>query len=163
MTQIRSRPKGQPGPAKDVAPGTGDALVMPANRRPARRLGLAALAGASAVSAYAGGLSLMTGFLALGAVVTSRLPFASPVLGGVALMIVVAIPATIVCWLAALGDRRTGAAAVLLGVLLAGWIVVELAFIRQLSFFHPLFLVVGGLLVWLGNRARPRESRNDQR
>ena len=162
MTETTSRPKGQPGHARG-APGNGDALVRRPNRRPARHLGLAALAGAIAVSAYFGGLSLITGFLALGAVVTSRLPFASPVLGGVALMIVVAIPATVVCWLAALGDRRTGDAAVLLGLLLAGWIVVELAFIRQLSFFHPLFIVVGGLLVWLGNRARPRESRNDRR
>jgi hypothetical protein len=28
-------------------------------------------------------------------------------------------------------------------VLLMGWIVVELAFIRSLSFFHPLYFLVG--------------------
>ncbi|HEX9065572.1 MAG TPA: hypothetical protein VF843_10720 [Streptosporangiaceae bacterium] len=126
-----------------------------------RRPGLAVFTGAIAVSAYGGALGLIAGFLSLGAVVTSRLPFASPVLSGIALMAVVAIPATVVCWLAARGDRRTGDATVLLGVLLVGWIVVELAFIRELSFFHPLFAVIGGLLVWLGLRARPAPRVRD--
>ena len=123
-----------------------------------RRTGLAVLAGAVAAAAYGGAFGLIAGFLTLGAVVTSRLPFASPVLGGIALLVVVAIPATAVAWLAARGDRRAGDTSVAAGVLLAGWIIVELAFIRQVSFFHPLFFVVGGLLIWLGLREQPGGS-----
>lgn len=123
-----------------------------------RRPGLAALAGVVAASAYYGGVGLITGYLTLGDVVTARLPFASPVLGGLALLAVVAVPATDVAWLAARGDHGTGGAAMLAGILLLGWIVVELAFIRQVSFFHPTFLVVGGLFIWLGIRARGRDQ-----
>ncbi len=129
-----------------------------------RRTGLALLAGAVAASAYGGALGLITGFLPLGAVVTSRLPFASPVLGGIALLVVVAIPTTAVTWMAARGDRRAADTSVAAGVLLAGWIIVELAFIRQVSFFHPLFLIAGAALIWLGLRTAPSgETRSDPR
>jgi hypothetical protein len=43
------------------------------------------------------------------------------------------------------------------GVLVIGWILVELAFIRELSFFHPLYLAVGGLLLWAGRPALHRK------
>ena len=94
---------------------------------------------------------------------TSRLPFASQVLGGIALLAVVAVPNAVASWLAARGDRRSGDASVVAGLLLAGWIVAELAFIRQLSFFHPLFLVVGALLIWLGSRLLRRPGPAGER
>jgi len=51
------------------------------------------------------------------------------------------------------GDVRTDASAVTTGFLLIAWIVIEVAFIRQLSFLQPVFAGVGGVLVvigWLG-------------
>ena len=45
-----------------------------------------------------------------------------------------------------------GLAASVAGVLLMGWIVVELAFIREVSFFHPVFFLVGLLFVIAGRR-----------
>jgi len=55
-------------------------------------------------------------------------------------------------------DGRAGAAAIAAGILLAGWILTELAFIRELSFFHPVYLVLGLLLIWLGARTRSDEQ-----
>jgi hypothetical protein len=113
------------------------------------RAGLAIFAAIIAFSAYAGAIGLVSGGLSLGDV-TSRLPFGSPVLGGIALALIVAVPSTYLAWLAWRADPRTDAAALIVGVLIIGWIVVELAFIREFSFFHPLYLVVGAALIWIG-------------
>lgn len=120
----------------------------------APRFGLAALAALIAVSAYGGAAGLITGFLNLGLAATVRLPFHSPVLGGMALTIIVAVPCSALAWLAARADRRAAGAAMTCGVLLIGWILVELAFIRELSFFHPAYMVLGILLIILGLRSR---------
>ncbi|HEY5185488.1 MAG TPA: hypothetical protein VIM19_11430 [Actinomycetes bacterium] len=63
-----------------------------------RRTGLAGLAGLVALSGYAGALGLALGFLDLRAQVTARLPFASPVLGGFVLTVIVAVPSTVLAW-----------------------------------------------------------------
>ena len=55
------------------------------------------------------------------------------------------------------GDERTDRAAVVAGGCLIGWIVVQLLFIRELSFFHPTYLAVGALFVWSGRRALGRQ------
>ena len=123
-----------------------------------RRSGLTAFAAVIALSAWGGALGLSIGFLSLPARLNDRLPFASPVLGGLALTLVVALPAT---WLASLawhGDRRTDGWAVVTGGLLVGWILVELAFIRDFSFFHPTYLVIGLVLIWIGRRANVTSS-----
>ncbi len=117
-----------------------------------RRWGVAVFAAIIAFSAYAGAVGLISGGLSLGDM-ASRLPFGSPVLGGIALALIVAVPSTVLAWLAWQGDPRTDAAALIVGVLIIGWIVVELAFIREFSFFHPVYLVVGGVLVWIGRHA----------
>ena len=121
--------------------------------RSAPRRGLSAFAAVIALSAWGGAAGLIWGFLDLGAEVTPRLPFASPVLGGLALIACVAVPMTIVAVLAWQGDPRTGPATVAAGVLQVGWILVELAFIRVLSFFHPIYLVIGIALIVIGRRA----------
>ena len=36
------------------------------------------------------------------------------------------------------------------GTLVIGWIVVELAFIQELSFFHPTYVLIGATLIWIG-------------
>ena len=118
---------------------------------------LAVVAGLIALSAYGGALGLATGFLNLGNTVASRLPFHSPVLGGLALVAVVAVPTTVLAWQAARGQRTTGDVSIVAGVLLAGWILVELALIRELSFFHPVYLALGVLLIWMGIRIRTRD------
>src|SRR5215468_6064031 len=94
---------------------------------------LAALGALIALSAYGGGAGLITGSLDLGVTTTARLPFHSPVLGGLALIAVVAVPGSALAWLAARGHRRTADASMVAGILLAGWILIELAFIRELS------------------------------
>jgi hypothetical protein len=120
-----------------------------------RHRGLAAFAALISASAWFGTAGLATGFLDLGPEVTPRLPFASPVLGGIALAVVVAIPTAVLAVLAWRGGRRTPAVAIWCGVAQIAWIVVELAFIRELSFFHPLYVLVGAALVGLGVRSLP--------
>lgn len=122
-----------------------------------RRIGLAATAALIAVSAYGGALGLIAGFLDLGPTVTGRLPMHSPVLGGIALTVIVAVPCTTLAWLAARADQRAGAVAIAVGVLLIGWILVELTFIRELSFLHPAYVGLATLLIWLGARTRSDE------
>jgi hypothetical protein len=118
-----------------------------------RRVGVAGFAALIALSAYAGALGLVTGFLALGGTVNERLPLHSPVLGGIALALIVALPQTWLAWLAWRGDLRTDVVALLTGILLIGWILGELAFIRDLSFFHPTYLAIGAVLIWIGRHA----------
>jgi hypothetical protein len=60
--------------------------------------------------------------------------------------------AAVLALLAVRADRRTGSVAVVVGVLLVGWILVELTFIRELSFFHPLYAALGFVLVRLGSQ-----------
>lgn len=123
--------------------------------RPAqRRAGLSVFAGIIAASAWGGAAGLTVGFLTLGPVVESRLPFQSPVVGGLALAAIVAVPMTILAMMAWQGDERTGDAAIVCGVLQIGWIVVELLFIWELSFFHPLYLLVGAALIVIGLQTR---------
>jgi hypothetical protein len=116
------------------------------------RRAIAVIAGLNAVAAAAGGVSLALGVLSLGTEITARLPWASPVLGGVALLLWVAVPNAVLSVLAVRGSATTAPASVVVGTLLVAWILVQLAFIRELSFFHPLYVGVGGLLIWLGVR-----------
>jgi hypothetical protein len=130
------------------APG----LAVPARRR--RPWALLVLASLNALAALGGAWGLVSGVLGIGDRLEARLPFDSPALGGLALFVAVALPNAVLAVLAWRGDRRTGAVAVAVGLVLVAWIVVELAFLRELSFFHPLYLGIGLLMVWLGRRAR---------
>jgi hypothetical protein len=120
-----------------------------------RRKGLAAFAVLVAVSAWFGVYGLVSGALSIGADLEQRLPFGSPVLGGIALALVVAAPTSYLAWSAWRGAPSTDLVSVACGVLVIGWIVVQYLFIRQLSFFHPTYVVVGALLVWAGRRSLP--------
>lgn len=129
-----------------------------ARTSPKARRGVAVVALANSVAALAGAVGLATGTLSLDGDLDERLPFASPVFGGVALAVIVAVPFAVVAAMAWHGDERGDLAAAGAGVLLVGWIVVQLAFLRSPSFFHVLYVAVGGLFVWLGRGALARAA-----
>lgn len=137
-------------PSTQIADGS-----IPTAAGRARR-GLAVLALVVSVSALAGAVGLATGTLALSPDLNERLPFASPVFGGIALAVIVGLPFAVVALMAWRGDERADLAAAGAGALLVGWIVVQLAFLRSLSFFHPLYAALGGLFVWFGRGAVAR-------
>ena len=111
---------------------------------------LAAFAGFNAFWAWAGAVGLIGGGLDFGERLNDRLPFENLVLAGVALAAIVAVPLTVLALLAWRGDPRTGRASVLVGVVLIGWIGVQLVFLRELSFFHPLYVGIGLVFVVAG-------------
>ena len=120
------------------------------NRVDRRRVRLSAYAGIVSVSAYAGAVGLATGALDTGAAINGRLPFHSPAFGGTALALVVGIPTTVLARYAWRGDRNTDRAAVVAGSLLIGWIAVELAVIRELSWLQFLYVGVGATFIAAG-------------
>lgn len=127
----------------------------PATSVQPQRRSLAAFAALTALSAYAGAVALATGIIKLDeGRLNSRLPFDSPVFGGFALVCIVAVPLTVLAWRAWRGDGRTDRVAFVVGVLLIGWIAVELAFLREFSWFHPVYAAVGAGFVAAGMRGR---------
>jgi hypothetical protein len=126
-----------------VAHPVGRGLWHPVGR------GLAAYAGLIAVSAYYGAAGLVFGFLPGLDVLRPRLPLDSAVVGGLALLCVVAIPATVTAVLAWRHDPRAARASVVAGGLLVGWIVVEVLVVRMFSPLQPVCALLGlGLMLW---------------
>jgi len=113
---------------------------------------LALYAGFIAASAYFGSIGMISGLLPVSASLASRLPFHSPVFGGVALACVVAAPATLVAVLAWRGHRRGRDAAALAGIILVGWIGVETAIVRELSPLQLGYALAGLGLTLAGDR-----------
>jgi hypothetical protein len=95
------------------------------------------------LTAWGGAAALIAGVISLGGELDSRLPLASPVFGGIALAVIVGIPLTVAALAAWRGSAHTDELSVAAGAILIGWIVVEYLFIRELSFFHPLYLGIG--------------------
>jgi hypothetical protein len=116
------------------------------------RVWLVVLAGFVAVSAYGGAVGLITGWLRRSASMTGRLPLGSPVFAGIALACVVAAPATVAAVLAWRRHPRYRDAATLAGVLLVGWIVVEVAVVRQFSALQVVYGLAGAGLIAGGSR-----------
>lgn len=119
---------------------------------PTRRPILATAAALVAGSAFGGAAGLATGMLSLGAEMDARLPFGSRPFGGAALACVVGVPFSVLASMAWNGDRRAGSASVGAGWILILWIAVQLAFLRRVSFLHPLFAAIGALFVAAGRR-----------
>jgi hypothetical protein len=120
-----------------------------AGSRPSPR-DVSAVCGLMCVAAVAGVIGLAGGGLDLGSEITARIPGASPVLGAVALGIIVALPmgaAAVAGWRR---SRRTADLAILAGTALIGWIVVEVAFIRSFSWLQPACAVYGVVVLVLG-------------
>jgi len=116
--------------------------------------GLAVGAAVVALSAAGGAIALASGVSGLGSRLEHRLPFGSPVLGGLALALVIAVPFTLVAVWAWQGYPAARERAAQAGALLIAWIVVELAFLRELSFLHPTMALVGAAFVLVGRSAR---------
>ena len=102
-------------------------------------------------TALFGAWGLVSGALGLGHV-TGRIPWGSAVVAGVALGLLVALPNAALVVVALRRGRYTGLVGIAVGTAMVAWIVVELAFIRELSFFHPLYVAIGLLMVWAGFR-----------
>ena len=95
------------------------------------RVALAVYAGFIALSAYFGSVGMISGLLPVGAPLAQRLPLHSAVFAGIALALVVGLPASVVAVLSWRRHPRTPDAAALAGLLLVGWIAVELVVARQ--------------------------------
>jgi hypothetical protein len=123
------------------------------NRPRWARLLIAGLAAFNTLGAGLGAIALGAGWLDLGPRVTDRLPWGSAVVGAAALALIVALPNAALTVTTLRREARAGSLSILAGVLLVGWIVVELAFIREVSFLHPFYVAVGLLQVGVGARA----------
>ena len=71
-----------------------------------------------------------------------------------ALATIVAIPLTVLAWSAWTGAARTDETALVVGLVLIGWIVVQLAVLRAFSLFQPAYLCVGAYFVAASHRVR---------
>ena len=126
----------------------------------ARRPCLATGAALVAVSAFGGAVGLVAEAVSLGPEVDRRLPFGSRRFSGAALAAVVGVPFSVVSVMAWRGDRRSGSASVGAGAALVVWIVVQLAFIRRVSPFQPVFAAIGALFVVAGRRPTSQPDVN---
>jgi hypothetical protein len=115
-----------------------------------RRIGIAGFATLVALSAYGGAVGLAGGGADPNGTLDHRLPFHSPVFAALALVMIVAVPNTVLAWYSARRDRRTSAAAEFAGLMLVGWIAVEIAIIRELSWLQPVYVAVGIALIAIG-------------
>lgn len=111
---------------------------------------MATIAGFVAFSAYGGAAGFMTEKLSLGPEMDARLPFGSRRFSGAALGGIIGVPFTVLTVRAWRGDPRTGPTSTGAGLTLMAWILVQLAFLRRVSFLHPLFFVVGALFAFAG-------------
>jgi hypothetical protein len=120
---------------------------------PTPRRVIAVSAGFVAAWAWVGAAGLAFGFIGFPARLDHRLPFGSPVVAGITLALVIAVPDTVLTVLAWRGDPRTPAACQACGVVLLAWIAVQLVFLREVSFLHPLLAAVGAGFTYAGRRA----------
>ena len=113
---------------------------------------LVMLSGCTAILAVGGAIGLATGGMPLDQPAMSRMPWHSTAVAAVALLLVVAVPMTVSAALAHRDHPMWGRSAVLAGALLVGWIAVEIAIIRELSWLQAIFAVIGVVVLWLGLR-----------
>ena len=134
-------------------------MVTTSPRRAASRLSarptlvvLELLLGASAVY---GGVGLLTGTLGMSDDWLAGTPFASWLVPGVALLLIVAVPMLGAALLEVRRHRLAPTASVLAGVLQVGWIAVQLLVMQRYFVLQPVVLIVAaGLLLVAGVRRR---------
>ena len=120
------------------------------------------ITGAIALSGYAGVVGLLGGGISFGDTIDARLPFGSLFVAGLALLAIVAVPMTVASVAAGRGMRYSADIVFGAGLVLVGWIAVELAFIKAYSWFHPTYLVAAIVVLgqgWLMNRVPSPTAR----
>jgi len=110
------------------------------------------LAGCTAILAVGGAIGLATGGMPMDQPAMMRMPWHSTAVAAVALLLLVAVPMTVSAVLAQRDHPMWGRSAVLAGALMVGWIAVEIAIIRELSWLQAIFAVIGVVVLWLGLR-----------
>lgn len=155
MTLRRAAPVGAGPTALIRSVPEAPTTPVEANPRTKRRPWLAVFAGQLGLAACGGAIGLIVGFLGLPPEIEERLPFGSTTLAGLALAVLVGVPSTILILASWRGDRFALHGAVVTGILLVGWIAIEMAFVRQFSFLQPLYAAQGCVLVFWGRAAVP--------
>ena len=121
-------------------------------RRGWQRPVLAGLLFFVAVAAVFGGVGLIRNGMGMPAEWASRLPSGSWTLGGIALLVGVAVPQLAAGWLVASADQRAAIAALAAGLALVVWIAVQLLVLRRYFFLQPVIVGLGvaeaGLAWW---------------
>lgn len=110
------------------------------------------MAAFNAVAAWGGAIALIGGATDFGETATARLPFESLVLAGFALASVVAVPLTVLAWAEWRDARWADSSALLVGIVLIGWILLQIVVLRTFSFFQPTYLLVGAYFVAASGR-----------
>jgi hypothetical protein len=110
------------------------------------------------IGAVGGGLGLIVGFLDLEEM-ADDLPWQSPVLGGVALLLLNALVPSIVVAAELRRHRLASLGHLLVGVDLLGWIVVQVAFIGFTSPLQAVYAVYGVAVTALAWRLPDRPGR----
>lgn len=116
-----------------------------------------------AIWAVAGAVGLAGGGIELGSVIDERLPGHSPVFAAIALLVIVALPMAATAVFAARHDARAPGLALIAGVALIGWIIVQMSLIRTFSWLQPLCVVLGLVVIWLGLPFGHRRARAGDR
>lgn len=114
------------------------------------------LAATNAVAALAGAGAVVAGVIDFGPEVTARLPLESPGLAGLCLGVFVGLPNLALAILAFARHPLAEPGSVLVGAGMVAWIGVQVAVIREPSFFHPFYAAVGLVMVIAG-LSRPRQ------
>ncbi|MBA4857655.1 hypothetical protein [Nocardia farcinica] len=116
------------------------------------RAALVGTAGFVAFWAGAGAIGLIGGGVDLGAEITARLPFQSPIFAGTALALLVGAPMTATAVLALRSHPAAAPTAMAGGTILLGWVVMQPFIIGQVSWMQAVFGVLGTAVGALGFR-----------
>jgi hypothetical protein len=130
--------------------------------RPVARWLLVAFEVVIAVNAVYGGIGLMVNGMGMPNDWLDATPFHSWTVPGFLLLAVVAVPMSV----AVVGElvrwRRADAASMLAGVVLVGWIAVQVLVLRRYFVLQPVLGVAGALVVALAWRAHPHPRRSSR-
>lgn len=127
--------------------------------RRALRAGLIGTAGFVALWAFLGAAGLVGGGAELGADITARLPFASPVLAGLLLAAIVGVPMATTAVLALRADPVAPIVGLGGGALLIGWVTVQPFVIGRFTWLQPVFGLLGVAVCLLAHRLRRPGTR----
>ena len=133
-------------------------------RRTPVSTGLLWLEALLAVGAYAGATGLILAGPEMIGDAVEDLPFASPVLGGIALAIVNGLLPTVVFVAELRGARWAAVGHLLVGAALVSWIVVQVAFLGwPPHWLQVTYFVYGWVIVGLAVTARGRAATHGRR